>query len=167
MFALGMAYSDGRCVAKDEKRAVKWLEMATRNRHLEATYQLALHHYIADRTRLATKYFRIAARREHSEAQHHLGIIMLEASAPREQIQEGLYWLGASAGNGFWFSALVLGMLHERGLRGVAKNACLALDWYEASHLLGAADGIGHLHRLAMGDARTCIAIVERKKSGR
>jgi uncharacterized protein len=89
----------------------------------------------------ALRFYRMAAAHGHKAAAHRLGLLLVQRSALTEEEalrEEGLYWLGVAAGAGDGAAAAALGLLHARGLHGVPQDVCLALDWYEASALLGA-----------------------------
>jgi len=46
--------------------------------------------------------------------------------------------VGTRTNRGDGVAAVMLGIMHSRGLHGIRPDPCLALDWYEASELLGA-----------------------------
>jgi len=97
-----------------------------------------------------------SARSGHIRAQHELGVLLLLDAADDTDRREGLYWLGLAAGHGDGFSATALGMIHERGMHGVASDVCLALDWYEAGLLLGFDTLADHYRTLLDGWSDTC-----------
>lgn len=120
---------------------IAWLERAAAQGDVDAAARLGLLHDLGETgardEASALHFYRRAAEAGHVAAQHRLGILLVHKGglAARE---EGLYWLGSAASAGDGAAAAALGLMHARGLHGVQRNACLALDWYEASDLLGA-----------------------------
>ena len=120
---------------------LSWLVDAVEEGHVGAAVALAIAYHDGDivpqsRTK-AVGYYRRAAEADQIDAQHTLGVLLVSSGQPDEQ-DEGLYWLGAAAGQGDGMSAAFTGMLYAQGLHGVPQDTCLALDWYEASALLEA-----------------------------
>ena len=120
---------------------IRWLEQATASGHMGAHVRLG-HFYqveVATAPDFARSvwHFRIAAQHGYTDAQHRLGLLLLSEGQPYQQ-EEALFWLGAAASQGDALSAVAMGLVHARGLHGVARDACVALDWYEAGELLGA-----------------------------
>ncbi|MEM9473119.1 MAG: tetratricopeptide repeat protein [Pseudomonadota bacterium] len=156
-FVIAQLLASGHCMPLSMGDALNWLERAAKAGHLEAAYQLSVHFVTEkDEESRAIPFLRTAAQAGHSQAQHLLGLILLGPDAAPEQQQQGLYWLGSAASEDSGFSALVLGQLHERGMLGVPRNVCLALDWYEASHLTGSPDAAGYSKRLLSKIDREC-----------
>ncbi|MEM7023107.1 MAG: tetratricopeptide repeat protein [Pseudomonadota bacterium] len=104
----------------------------------------------------AEAFLRRAAEHDHVEAQHHLGLLLLGDNETDDRVNEGLAWLGAAASQGDALSAVVLGVLHERGIHGVRRNTCLAVYWYEAGEELGLSAPKGRLSYLKKREIDTC-----------
>lgn len=133
----------GDCAVSEHtvQMAIGWLTSAANESHLGAIVSLAIVYHTgelvpADHAK-AIGYYRQAAEADLVDAQHTLGVLLVASGKP-EQREEGLYWLGAAATQGDGVSAAFLGMLHDKGLHGVAVDHCAALDWYEAGVLLDA-----------------------------
>lgn len=122
-------------------QGLKWLNAAVRDGHLGASVSLALLYHLGGAVEpdleRAIFHYRQAAEADIVDAQHTLGVLLVSNGDPNHR-DEGLYWLGAAAGQGDGVSAAFVGMLHAKGLYGVESNTCLALNWYEASLLLEA-----------------------------
>lgn len=140
--------------------ALQRLERAAGAGDAEAAFQLGVlyasgTHVTADPLR-AEALLRQAAGDDHVEAQHRLGLFLLGDGAAEDRIFEGLFWLGAAAERGDAFAAVVLGMLHERGMHGVRQSLCLAVDWYEVGELMGVMAPPHHLEALRAESAANC-----------
>lgn len=156
-FMLSKLFERGMCVERNPDLAMKWLREAAKNGHLEAAFQLAIDLMESTaESEEALHHLKAAAEGGHTIAQHMLGLHLLSPQASAARRHEGLYWLGSAVTSGSGFSAIALGMLHERGLRGVPQNVCLAMDWYEAGQLIGYNDARYHFKRLATKVAGTC-----------
>lgn len=122
-------------------QGLNWLDGAIEQGHLGASVSLALlYHFggaVEPDLEQAITFYRQAAEGGVVDAQHTLGVLLV-SDGDQDHRDEGLYWLGAAAGQGDGVSAAFVGMLHAKGLHGVESNSCLALDWYEASLLLDA-----------------------------
>ena len=151
-FEHGMLLLFGHCVGRDEDAGIKELQLAAAQGHAEAAFNLG--RWYSDTTLTlfdlseARRYLLIAAEHGHAEAQHMLGLMLVRGEGGRVEQDTGLYWLGSAASEGYGFSALIMGKLHEVGHFGVVKDACLARDWYEASVLLGVSGAQGHVTRI-------------------
>lgn len=140
-------------VPGNRERIVDLLEAAARQGDPQAAFVLGglyeTGQLVGPSLYIAEQFYRLAAETGHTQAQHHLGMNLLGDEQSAAEIEEGLYWLGAAANQGDGFSAAVIGLLHARGLHGVAKDTCLALAWYEASELLGSPMDLEKLRREA------------------
>ncbi|MEO0946090.1 MAG: tetratricopeptide repeat protein [Pseudomonadota bacterium] len=139
----GHTIVSGDCAASQHavQTAIAWLESAANERHLGAIVSLAIVYHTGEvvpaNHAKAIGYYRQAAEADLVDAQHTLGVLLVASGKPKQR-EEGLYWLGAAATQGDGVSAAFLGMLHDKGLHGVAVDHCAALDWYEAGVLLDA-----------------------------
>ncbi len=159
-FALAKSLLENACGPQDVADGLQWLRKSADAHHPMAAFRLAQLHLngelvVQDMAR-ALNYLRIAAQQDHIEAQHVLGLMILWHASSLDERHEGLYWLGAAAALGDNFSAVSLGMIHERGMHGVTADACLALDWYESAILMGYADPGGLYTKLKVKSEATC-----------
>lgn len=143
-YRLAIALLDGFCGAQDTSAAMRLLEEAAALGHAPAAFRLGKLNrdgdVIARDLNAAARYFRLAAEQDDMQAQHHLGLVLLWLAEADEVPFESLYWLGAAADAGDGLSAASLGILHSRGMYGIKKDVCIALDWFEAASLLGFRD---------------------------
>jgi len=141
--AIGTVLVEGLCGASPEaeRRGIGWLERASGQGHVAAAARLAVLFERGEITprdpERALQHYRRAAEGRHVAAQQRLGVLLLSGGDAADRDQ-GLYWLGSAAGLGDGVAAVMLGIMHSRGLHGIRPDPCLALDWYEASELLGA-----------------------------
>jgi len=141
--AVGEVLLAGFCGATPAVYAegVGWLERAAEQGHAAAAARLALALERGEGVRPDVEHaialYRRAAADGYVPAKQRLGLLLVSAGevAARE---EGLYWLGVAAGSGDGAAAAALGLIHAEGLHGVERDVCLALDWFEASALIGA-----------------------------
>lgn len=143
-YALGLLHLHGYCGEPDRAKAASWLKLAAENRQLDAAFVLGQAYLMGEILErdigAAEGFLRMAAEEGHIDAQHTLGLKLLWYAANQDEQYEGLYWFGSAADLGHGFSAAILAHIHEAGLHGVEVDKCLALDWYEASGLLGFTD---------------------------
>ncbi|MEM7302160.1 MAG: tetratricopeptide repeat protein [Pseudomonadota bacterium] len=157
MYELGATYLSQDCPVEKRHKAKVWLMSAVETGHTRAAMALGLYYLLEeDDNKRGYVYLRIAAEDGHAEAQHYFGMMMLDPSTPFGNRDEGLIWLGTASSNGSALSALILGLIHDHGLKGVAQDACAAMDWYEASLLLGLPDGHVRLRQLASDLKHDC-----------
>jgi len=128
------------------RNGMDWLARASARGHADAAALLGdilMAGPAADQAAALTHYRR-AAEGGHVLAQHRLGILLV-ATGNRDAREEGFYWLGAASSGGDGTAAVVVGLIHARGLHGVPRDACLAAAWYEAGRLIGAPVPIARL----------------------
>lgn len=161
-FELGILLLFGHCVAADRQAGLGRLKSAAERGYTEAAYILGRLYgddsqafYDAPQAR---RYLRVAAVKGHVPAQHSLGLMLLRGGGGTggsgdgtAGTETGLDWLRSAASEGYGLSAVVMGQLHELGRFGIAKDLCVARDWYEAGLLLGVQDAQAYLERLGEG----------------
>ncbi len=140
------------CDKQDILSVVEVLETVANRGHAEAALVLAEIFYVGDMLPVDLKrseeYFERAAELGNHQAQHELGIVLLKEATGEHDRLKALYWLGMAANQDNGFSAYVLGMIHQTGMHGVAKDPCLALDWYQGAKLMGFPDKAGRHAKL-------------------
>lgn len=133
-----------------------WLERAAEQGHAAAAARLALAHERGEGVRpdvdRAVALYRRAAAGGHVPAKQRLGLLLVSAGEDAARA-EGLYWLGVAASGGDGAAAAALGLIHAEGLHGVARDVCLALDWFEASALIGVPASLQRLSAAIPQDA--------------
>lgn len=166
MYRLGTFHLWADCLLADRSKGKQWLRAAADLKHSQAAFEWGTQLYLKENnTSAAMPYLTIAAEQDHVQAQHHLGLILISKKGGTAQMNAGLAWVATAASNGSAFSALILGVLHEEGLHGVPRWVCMALDWYEASHLMGQKEGLTHYRRLLNGEAKHCVENTENAKT--
>jgi len=157
---VGFAMLDGICGRSEVhvRDAIEMLRSAALAGSAEAATRLAVTFQTGDLVAAdpgrALLYYRLAAEGGHPLAQHRLGLMLVTGEAGERDQDAGLYWLGAAATQGDAVAAAVIGLMHARGLHGVKHDECLALDWYDASELMGSPIPL-HAFRQELSDSAT------------
>ncbi|NRB32955.1 MAG: sel1 repeat family protein [Rhizobiaceae bacterium] len=160
MYRLGTGYLSGECWKADPVLGQKWLQRASDGGHGDAAFQLGAHQLLhSDRPEESVLHFKRAALLGNSMAQHQMGMIYLGGIFATADVDKALYWLRRAADSGSGMTALILGMLHERGLKGVDQNICKALHWYDLGKQLGMPEGARHSERLQPNIDENCPTI--------
>lgn len=160
MYRLGTGYLSGECWAADPLRGQEWLQKASDGGHGDAAFQLGAHILLhGDRPGESMRHFERAALLGNSMAQHQMGMIYLGGIFTTADVERALYWLGRATDSGSGMTALILGMLHERGLKGVDQDICKALHWYDLGRQLGMPEGVRHSERLLRQTNESCPTV--------
>ena len=155
-YRLGLLHWESGCDASASASGMAWLTRAAEAGHPAAAHYVGAMHIGGPDWMKAQHYLGIAARAGHMVAQHDLGILILVRARSLDDREQGLYWMGAAAGQGDGFSAAAIGMIHERGMHGVQRDECLALDWYESAEALGFWDLHDHHEALRAQSVNRC-----------
>jgi TPR repeat protein len=96
-FRLGLAYEEGRGVAKDPAEAVKWYRQAAEQNYPPAQYSLGLcfdeGRGVAKDSVAAMKWYRQAAEQNHPHAQGYLGAGYANGQGVAQDFVEAYAWL--------------------------------------------------------------------------
>ncbi len=96
-FRLGLAYEEGRGVAKDSAEAVKWYRQAAEQNYAPAQYSLGLcfdeGRGVTKDSAAAMKWFRQAAEQNHPHAQGYLGAGYANGQGVAKDFVEAYAWL--------------------------------------------------------------------------
>ncbi len=132
-FNLGMMYSTGLGIEKDDAAAFRWIYKAAEQGHAEAEFIVGL---MFDEGRGTTKdegeavkWYRKAADHSEPRAQHQLGRAYALGHGVAEDLQEAIRWYTLAAEQGVVRAQLSLGVLYDSG-SGVNKDPKEALRWY-------------------------------------
>lgn len=141
-FLLGLAYDDGRGVARDRRRALDLFEAAAAQGHSDAAYLAGLAHYRgrgtpADKDR-AVDYIRQAADAGHAAARYRMGLLHQRGDGVGQDPAVAVDWFRLSADQGFPEAAAALAAAYENGV-GVAKDLPWAIRWHERAAGYGVA----------------------------
>ena len=100
-FSLGYCYDDGRGVAKDKAKAVKWYRKAAEKNYAPAQSNLGCCYDngrgVAKDNVEAVKWYRQAAEQDHPEAQFNLGYCYANGQGVEKDIAEAYAWFSIAA----------------------------------------------------------------------
>jgi uncharacterized protein len=129
-FLVGSRYLIGRGVGKDDAEAAKWLLAAAQGGHVLSMIvtgtSLANGRGVARNEGEAVRWLRLAVEK------HAPGALLLPmpgADPANKEAPVARYYQGMAAGGDHW-GMFVVGVAHENGLLGLAKDSSQALDWY-------------------------------------
>jgi uncharacterized protein len=130
---LGVLYSEGKGVARDQAIAFHWFQLAAAQGNPTAAFNLALAYErgegVATNMAEAEKWYDKAAEAGIPYAQFRLAILAITV---HKDAKGGVKWLRPAAAQGLPEAQAMLGFSYERG-DGVKKNEKLAAKWYEAA----------------------------------
>ena len=117
--SLGFRYAEGKGIAKDYSKALKWVRKAAEQSQARAQYRLG-HMYaegkgVPQDDQEAVKWYRKAAEQGEADAQHVIGL--------------GFLWCRKAAEQGHAEAQYRLGYMHDRGV-GVPHDYQAAVKWY-------------------------------------
>jgi S1-C subfamily serine protease len=129
---LGLLYSEGRGVARDQAAAFHWFQLAAALGNPTAAYNLAIAYErgegVAENPAEAEKWFAKAAESGLAYAQLHLAAV----AAGRSDWKSAIKWLRPAAAQGLPSAQTMLALAYEAG-KGVRRNEKLAAKWFEAA----------------------------------
>jgi len=132
---MGVLYSKGRGVPKNEAEAANWFRKAAEQGHPQACFNLGrayqFGHGVSASDEEALKWYGKAAARHVPEAEFAVGVLTVEQN-PRE----GMKWIRKAARQGLPGAEAFLGIAYDKGI-DVKQNERTAVKWY----LLGANHG--------------------------
>jgi TPR repeat protein len=130
---LGMMYSAGLGVEKDEAAAFRWIQKAADQGHGEAQFILGLMFNegigTAKDESEAVTWYRKAADHGERRAQYQLARAYALGRGVAEDLHEAAQWYRRAAEQGLVHAQVSLALLYETGT-GVEKDASEALRWY-------------------------------------
>jgi TPR repeat protein len=147
-FNLGLCYSDGDGVDKDQVEAVKWYRKAAEQGFADAQFNLGVCYsdgegVIKDAGE-AVKWYRKAAEQGHASAQFNLGLCYSDGDGMDKDQVEAVKWYRKAAEQGFADAQGNLGVCYANG-EGVAKNHTEAVKWWRKAAEQGGANAQGNL----------------------
>jgi uncharacterized protein len=132
-FNLGMMYSTGLGVEKDEAAAFRWIQKAADQGHGEAELILGLMFNegigTAKDESEAVSWYRKAADHGERRAQYQLARAYALGRGVAEDLREAAQWYRRAAEQGLVHAQRSLALLYDTGT-GVEKDATEALRWY-------------------------------------
>lgn len=131
---LGVCYSEGNGVAKDNKEALKWYLKAANQGYKTAQYNLALDYYhgndaVGQDYVEAAKWFTKAAEQNDKKSQYMLGIIYHFGYGVEKNYTQAFKWFEKAAKQGDATSQFYMGWYYGSG-NGVAQDYKQSVNWY-------------------------------------
>lgn len=149
---LGLAYENGKGIAKDEAQAAEWFRKAAEKGDPLAQdilgYLYANGKGVATDKEHAMVWYRKAAEQGNVNAQFNLAIAYKNGIGLAKDEAEAVRLFGKAAAQGDAEAQTVVGRIYEYGLFGVKKNERQAEAWYQKAADQGnqeAADALIHL----------------------
>ncbi|HKX09923.1 MAG TPA: tetratricopeptide repeat-containing serine protease family protein [Stellaceae bacterium] len=134
---MGVLFSEGRGVPKNDSEAAQWFRKAAEQGHGHACFNLGRAYQFGDGVKQsneeAAKWYRKAAELRVPEGELGLGALIIMVD---RNYREGLKWVRKAARQGLPTAEGMLGIAYEHGL-GMKENPRTAVKWY----LLGANHG--------------------------
>lgn len=148
---IGIIYSNGKGVEKDEIIATKWFRKAAEQGYVWGEYNLGGQYESGDGVNkdyaAALKWYRKAADQGLAEAQNRLGIFYDNGYGVDEDDVEAVKWYRKAAEQGYDWGQINLGHMYRYG-RGVTKDLEKAKEWYGKAADQGNARGTELLNEL-------------------
>jgi TPR repeat protein len=164
-YLLGMRYTNGRGVFRDDVTAVDWFRRAAASGHADAQFMLGAA-YAAGRgvpsdARRAIAWYRKAAEQGQARAQSRLGDVYLHGHEVPADRMWGARWTGMAAEQGHAEAQFQLAALHSQGL-GVPRSWFSAVVWLQRAEQAGISEAAAGLatarSKLADADYRAALA---------
>lgn len=158
-YHLGQRYADGVGIAKDQKEALRWFEIAADQGLPEAQRALANAYFhargVAKDMKEGTRRLQLAAEAGDPIAQRDLGYHHAKGlGIPRNEI-EAVRWFRMAAAQGDRYAQYNIGFAYGNG-RGVKKDEHEAIHWYElaaAQDMNDAQCALGVIYEHGLGTA--------------
>ena len=155
--SLGIAYRDGKGVARNYAEALAWFRKAAEKDEAAALDNLGwmYEHGFGTSTDLAAaaRYYRASADKGHAQGQWNLGRMYAETAWGRYDNAEAARWYRRAAEGGHAWAQYRLGLAYLQGMGGAADNA-QAREWFLKSANQGNAEAmlaLGTLYCLGSG----------------
>ena len=132
-FNLGYYYDEGRGVAKDKVKAVKWYREAAEQNYAPAQFNLGCCYDngqgVGEDKVKAMKWYRKAAEQNYAPAQSNLGCCYDNGRGVAKDAVEAVKWYRQAAEQGHPEAQLNLGCCYANG-QGVVKDKAEAYAWF-------------------------------------
>lgn len=131
-YQLGLRYTSGTGVWKNNAQAVEWFEKSAYQGHADAAYMLGIDYYtgrgVAKDYRQAAQWFQRAAVQGHARAQYQLAAAYMNGQGVIEDQAWAARWYGKAANQGHSDAQFSLGVAFARGL-GLPVHPLQACKW--------------------------------------
>ena len=165
-FTLGVIYSTGRGVPRDDAEALRWFRLAAAQGNAEAQGSLgimyATGHGVPRNAAEALRWYRLAAAQGNAEALGNLGSMYVTGQGVPRDAAEAVRWYRLAAAQGHAEAQGSLGAMYEQGL-GVPQDAAEAVRWYRLAAAQGHATAqfnLGVMYRTGRGVPRDAAEAV-------
>ena len=159
-FNLGLCYTDGLGVAKDEKEAVRWYRQAAEQGDAKAQFNLGYCYAkgsgVTKDEKEAVRWYGQAAEQGDARAQASLGFCYEIGSGVAKDEKEAIRWYLQAAEQGDADAQFNLGLCYAKG-SGVAKDEKQAVRWYRQATEQGHANAqfnLGYCYTNGSGVAK-------------
>ena len=160
--ALGLSYSEGREVPKDDAKAASLVTKAAQQGHTVAEYRLGAIYErgvgLPKDLAQAKMWYERAAKGGNRKAMHNLAVLYADGAGVGQNLQEAARWFREGAEYGLADSQYNLGILLERGM-GVTKNLGEAAKWFAVAASQGDAGAAERLEALKRSMSPADIAV--------
>ena len=150
-YELGLRYSAGKDVPKDDRQAAEWFEKAAVRGLASAQYNLGVLYErgqgVAKDPKKAFFWYQSAAEHDYARAQHNLATMYATGAGVPQNYDEAARWFARAADAGITESLYSLGLMYEHGL-GVARDTAKARGYYQRAAAAGSADARSKLAAL-------------------
>jgi uncharacterized protein len=124
-FYLGITYSDGRGVTRDDREAATWFRRAAEQGLVQAQFNLGDMYLkgqgVTQNYSEAAKWFRRAAEQGDWEAQSYLGMMYQKGQGVTQNYSEAATWYQLAAEQGLVQAQFNLGVMYQKG-QGVTRD---------------------------------------------
>ena len=131
-YNLGVCYSNGQGVEKDETRAFFWFQKAAEQGLAGAQFNLGVYYDkgkgVEKDEAKAVSWYRKAAEQGHAGAQFNLGVSFLEGSGTKQSLSSAVTWLEKAAGSDDKDTAKKAGTALERARKELYSRTYDARD---------------------------------------
>ena len=130
---LGLMYTQGLGVPRNDKEAVSWFHKAAENGDAAAQNNLGRAYAkglgVSQDDKQAVSWFRKAAEKGYAEAQDNLGAMYANGRGVSQDYEQAAAWIRKAAEKGSARAQINLASLYEKGL-GVPQDYAEARKWY-------------------------------------
>ena len=157
---LGIMYSKGQDVAKDDTQAVEWFRKAAEQGYATAQNNLGILYGrgqgVAKDDMQAAQWYRKAAEQGHAAAQNNLGLMYSRGQGVAKDDRQAAAWYRKAAEQGYATAQYNLAVMYRDG-RGVVKDDTAAAAWYRKAAEQGYATAqynLGNMYSNGAGVAK-------------
>lgn len=130
---LGLKYSNGQGVPKNNKKAAYWFGKAAAQGEPRSQYDLGLQYYqgqgVKKNYKKAAALFEKAAEQGETHAQLMLGTAYFNGQGVSRNYPKAAHWLAKAADGGDAQAQLILGVMYLKPL-GVKRNLVVSAKWF-------------------------------------